>query len=156
MKRQKGKVNHHYSFQWLSIIFLIILTIQWISCKEKGDPLPTPSVLDETRSKLTANGWNMQGVSVDGVDQTIVYKGLAIQFGESNFTTTNGGVVWPASGTWSFVTEEGTTIKRDDGIEIKIEFAETSLKLTLRWMKTTLGGGRLNSVKGVNVFTLVK
>ena len=155
MNQEKGKVERHYSFQRLSAIFLIILA-QGINCKEKGDPAPAPSVLDETRSKMMANGWNVQGVSVDGVDQTIVYKGLAIQFGESNFTTTNGGVVWPAYGTWSFVTNDGTTIKRDDGIEIEIEFAETSLKLTLRWMKTTLGGGRKNSVKGVNVFTLVK
>ena len=155
MNSQKTKSKSPDALLKLSTILLIMLTMQLIGCQEKkSDPLP--SVLDETRTMLMANHWKIQEVNVDGVDQTLVYKGITIQFGESSFTTTNGGAVWQSSGTWSFITDDGTSIKRDDGVEIKLEVTEAKLKLSLFWMKTTFAGGKLNSVKGLNVFTFLK
>ncbi len=155
MNWQKTKSNSLGVLPKLSSVLLIILTIHWIGCQEKkSDPLP--SVLDITRTKLMANHWKIQDVSVDGVDQTPIYKGITIQFGESSFATSNGGAVWPSSGTWSFTTDDGTSMKRDDGVEIKVEVTEIKLKLTLHWMKTTFGGGRQTSIKGMNAFTFVK
>ena len=155
MNKLNSKVKRHGPFRKLSTILFIMVTIQWMGCQdEKSGPLP--SVLDITRTKLMANQWKMQDVNVDGVDQTLVYRGTTIQFGESSFTTTNGGVVWPASGNWFFTTDDGTFMKRNDGVEIKVEVTEARLKLTLLWMKTTFGAGRQNSVKGMNVFTFVK
>ena len=98
----------------------------------------------------------MQSVSVDGLDQTSVYKGLALNFTATSFTSTNGGVVWPASGTWSFTSTDATAIKRDDGIQVNMVVTDTTLKLTLTWTKTTFNGGRVESVKGQNVFTMTK
>ena len=121
------------------------------SCGEKNDPSPQ----DVVKAKLSANNWALQSVTVDGVDQTTVYQGLTIKFTTTNYTTTNGGVVWPASGTWTFDSTDGKTIKRDDGLIITVEATDTMLKLTLTWATTTLGG-RTGSVGGVHVFSFVK
>ena len=155
MNRQRTKSKSVGALSKFSTILLITLTMQWMGCQEKKSD-PSPSVLDETRAKLIANHWKIQDVNVDGVDQTSIYKGITIQFGESSFATTNGGAVWPSSGTWTFITDDGNFIKRDDGVKIKLEVTEASLKLTLLWMKTTFGTGRQNSVKGINTFTFVK
>lgn len=131
-------------------ILLALLT----SCGSKPDIVPNTQ--DAVKAKMTANTWDLQSVSVDGVDQTGVYKNLTIKFTGTNFTSTNGGVVWPASGTWEFTSLDATSFKRDDGIEVNVEATDVTLRLTLTWTKTTLGGGRIESVKGKNVFNLVK
>ena len=132
---------------------LVMCMTQLTSCT-KSDP--SPNAQETVTAKLIANNWKMQGVAVDGVDQTSVYAGLTIQFAATSYTTTNGKVVWPASGTWSFTSTDATTIKRDDGIEVKVEVTDTTLKLTLTWTKSTLTGGRLESIKGLNVFSFTK
>lgn len=137
----------------LAPIFLFVMMTELSSCK-KSDP--EPSAQDKVKAKLIANNWKMQSVAADGVDQTSVYAGLTIQFTATNYTTTNGRVVWPASGTWTFIGTDGTMIKRNDGIEIKVEVTESTLKLTLTWTKSTLAGGRVASIKGVNVFNFTK
>ncbi|HZY82187.1 MAG TPA: hypothetical protein VFE50_21830 [Cyclobacteriaceae bacterium] len=122
-----------------------------------GDPEPTPpSAQDAVRTKLTSATWTVQSVTVDGVDQSGLYKNLSLKFTASTYTATNGGVIWPASGTWSFTDQTATAIKKEDGTEVIIEVTDTSLKLTLTWLKTTLGPGRLASMKGVHVFTCKK
>jgi hypothetical protein len=133
---------------------LVVIFLQLTSCGSKSDP--APSAQDAVTAKLIANNWTMQNVSVDNVDQTSVYKGLTIKFTANAFTTTNGAAVWPASGTWSFDSTDGKTIKRNDGIVVTVEATDTKLKLTLTWSKTTLSGGRTESVGGLNVFSFVK
>ena len=142
----------------LYALVMLVVIVQLMSCGgSKSDPTPaTPSAQDDVKTKLTANNWNMQSVSVDGVDKSSLYNGLTIKFSGTTFTVTNGGPVWPASGSWSFTADDGTKIKRDDGIEVLVEATATTLKLTLTWTKTTLGSGRVESVKGQNVFTFVK
>jgi hypothetical protein len=66
-------------------------------------------------------------------------------------------VVWPASGTWVFADGNAKTITRSDNLAVTItEVTDTKLVLTLTWATTTLGGGRVESVKGINVFTFAK
>lgn len=138
---------------FVAVVMLSLALTQLSSCK-KSDP--APSAQDVMKAKLTANLWKMQSVTVDGVDKSSVFTGLTIQFTSTAYTTTNGKAVWPASGTWTFVTTDGTTIKRDDGIEVKVEATDATLKLTLTWLQTTFGGGRAESIGGVNVFNMVK
>ena len=127
--------------------------LQLASCKK---PDPKPAETEVVKGKLTSAGWTLQNVTVDGIDQTAVYQGLTLNFTATIYTTTKGGLVWPASGTWSFTDDTATTIKRDDGTEIKVEATDILLKLTLTWAKTTLGTGRVGSVKGLHVFTMKK
>ena len=94
----------------------------------------------------------MTAVTIAGVSSNL-YAGLTLSFTSTSYTTTNGGKIWPASGTWSFVGEPGNKIKRDDGLEITIESINTSqLVLTFTWATTT-SGGRVASLKGLHRMT---
>lgn len=136
----------------VTLIFCGLLMLQ--SCGGKGSD---PSPADQMKAILTSGTWNLQNVLVDGIDQSSVYTGLTLRFTDNNFTSTNGRVVWPPSGTWQLSDDTGKNLTRGDGLPISIEEATTSkLVLKFTWNQTTLGQGRVNSVKGVNVFTFGK
>ncbi len=135
----------------LLLLVAIVVVCQLSSCKKDN-----PTAQEIIKAKLIASTWKMQSVFVDGKDQTSVYAGLTLTITEGNFSTTNGGVVWPASGTWTFISEDGTKVKRDDDTEIGVEVTDTSLKLTLDWATTTIGTGRSQSVQGRHVFTFTE
>lgn len=135
----------------LSMVLAIVFAVAFTSCKKN-----TLSAQEIAKMKLIANTWIMQSVRVDGVDQTAIYKGLTINFTPATYETTNGGVVWPASGTWKFTSSDFTTLKREDGIEVQVEVADETLNLSLTWAKTTLSGGRLGSIKGRHIFSFGK
>jgi hypothetical protein len=141
----------------LLVVMALINSLLLISsCGGGVDNTPTLSASDAVKAKLiAATSWKMQTATVDGIDQTATYKGLALSFSASGYNSTNGGIVWPASGTWSFNNTDGTSVKRDDGLIITVEVTDTSLKLAYTWTKTTLGG-RIDSVKGAQVLTFTK
>lgn len=136
----------------LSLLFVVgVMLIS--SCEKKTEV----SVADVVKAKLTASTWNLKSVDVSGKDQTSVYKGLTLAFTATSFTTTNGGTVWPVTGTWEFKTPDATAIVRDDKLEVTIqEVTETSLKLALTWSKNTFTSGRVEAVSGAHVFTFSK
>ena len=143
-------------YKLIAIALVSILLIQTSGCKSKDDT-PTPSAADAVKAKLiAANPWKILTATVDGVDQTLLYKGLTLTFTATGYTSTNGGAVWPASGTWLFNNTDGTSIKRDDGLIIAIEVTDTTLKLSYTLANTTLGGGRKESLKGAQVLTFIK
>jgi hypothetical protein len=134
-------------------LFVIIGLLFLTSCK-KDDPEPETARIQKI---LAANSWVIQAVTVNEVDQTNLFTGLTLSFTKTNYSSTNGGVVWPASGTWEFVDETAKTIVRNDGLQITInEVTNTSLKLALTWSTTTLGGGRTASVAGDHEFSFIK
>ena len=118
-----------------------------------------PKVVPESErvtSLMKSSSWNIQSVTVDAVSNTS-FKNMTLVFTGTAYNTTNGGVVWPSSGTWAFTNETAKVIKRDDGVEVNIDaISETSMTLSIAWSKTTLGNGRGNSVKGKHIFTLKK
>lgn len=108
----------------------------------------------EKLKKLMANTWSINAVTVDGVNQTSLFTSMTLNFTKTNYTTTHGGLVWPSSGTWEFVDKQGTTIIRNDDLEIRItELTSTSIKLSLTWESTTFGPGRQESIAGNHVFS---
>jgi hypothetical protein len=140
------------------IVFLFACS-QLISCGGGGgdDPTPEKTKAEEVTAKLTASQWKVGSVTVDGVDQSSLFKNFNITFSSTNFTTTNGGVVWPASSNWSFTDTNATGFSRSDGITVQLqEITDTSLKMSMAWSKNTLGPGRIESVKGQHVFTMGK
>jgi hypothetical protein len=133
----------------VAMTFAVIISVQ--GCK---DEVPET---DRVKGILKASTWTMQTVVVDAVDQSTVYKGLTLNFTDTGYSSTNGGVVWPASGTWVFADASAKTITRNDNLAITItEVTDAKLILSLTWAKTTLSGGRVESVKGINVFTFTK
>jgi hypothetical protein len=137
------------------LLGLLMLLVMFLgSCGEEVEPSAeeqNTELLMGTAS--TGKTWKVQSVTVDGVDKSSLFTGMTIRFSKGNMTVTNGGVVWPATGTWTFSTSEATTIKLGNGTEIGLEVSETILKLTLTWTKNTFGPGRVSSVAGKHVFT---
>jgi hypothetical protein len=132
---------------------LVVVSLLLVTGCKKDDPEPETARIQKL---LAANTWVIQTVTVNEVDQTNLFTGLTLSFTKTNFSTTNGGVVWPASGTWEFVDETAETIVRNDGLQITInEATNTSLKLALTWSTTTLGGGRTASVAGDHEFSFI-
>jgi hypothetical protein len=137
----------------LLLLFSIILSVLCQNCKKTDVVTETERV----RGILESTSWKINTANVDGVDQTSTYVGLVLNFSSSNYTSVNGGVVWPASGTWKFSDDSGKNIDRSDGLKIIVNQATSStLILTFNWDKTTLNGGRVESVKGQNIFSFQK
>lgn len=146
MRKSKAVINNGLS------VLLLMGVLKITSCGD--DPI---SESERVASLLTAHTWKVFSVMVDNVSQSNLYTNFAITFTATGFTTTNGEPVWPASGTWTFKNENTKIITRGDGIEMKLsEINEATLKLELTWNKTTIGSGRISSIAGVHVFSLVK
>jgi hypothetical protein len=141
----------------LKITTLAAVTVSLLflnSCK-KDDPAIAET--DRVAGLLKASTWKMQSVMVDGTDRTTIYTGLILNFTANGYTTTNGGAVWPASGTWLFADVTAKLITRSDGLALTVEeITTTKLSLKLTWSKSTLGGGRTSSLAGVHVFVFGK
>lgn len=142
-----------YMNRLLPLLFVAIAAC-FAAC-DKDDEI---SSIELISSLLTTGGtWNVQSVTVSGTDQTSLYSGLQLSFTATNYTTVNGGSIWPASGTWQFTDETATTIKRSDDVLITVvEAEEKKLVLSFTWSKTTLGSGRTGSISGQHVFTFVR
>jgi hypothetical protein len=142
-------------------ILLAFVAIMIGACKNDPDPVkPEEDTPQQKVTKLlTAQTWKVQGVTVDGLDASELFPNLTITFTSTGFTTTNGGPVWPASGTWSFASgdTDGKKIARADGKEVTIiTIDENTLKCTLHWDETVFEGGRNRALEGEHSFTFTK
>ncbi len=148
----KTKYYSVIPFVFVMIAFVVISTLSGCVTDE-----PTISKEEEVTAKLISSSWNVSSVLVDGVDKSSIYPNLKLSFTSTGFTSLNGGVVWPASGTWIFSSPEATAILRNDGMVVTIQdVTESSLKLALTWGKTTIGPGRVGSLSGQHVFSFGK
>jgi len=135
-----------------AVMVMLFAILTFPGCKK---PIEEPSKRDVTKAMLMSGTWKIQSVTVDGVDKTSVYHDLTLSFTASGFTSTHGGPVWPATGTWTFTSDEATAIKRGDNVEVQIlDITASALQLGLAWNKTTFG--RVSSVSGQHVFTFGK
>ena len=121
-----------------------------IACDNQDDPTAQETQL----KKLVAKTWNVQSVKVDGVDHTELFQNMTLTIAKSSFTSTYGGTVWPAAGTWEFADQRGTLMNRGDNLSVTIvDVSHTELKLSLQWSETTFGPGRISSIGGLHEFT---
>lgn len=142
-----------------AMVLFLFTCAQFIACSSGGgdDPTPEQTPAQQVTAKLTSATWKVGTVTVDGTDQSTLFKNLTITFSSNSFTTVNGGAVWPASSNWSFTDANATGFTRGDGVTVQLqEITDSSLKMSLAWSKTTLGPGRIESVKGQHVFTMGK
>lgn len=113
-----------------------------------------PTEAQRVTSLMKTGPWKIQSATVDGANQNALFTGLTLNFSDTGFTSTNGEPVWPASGTWTFTSDQATSFTRNDGVVVTIEdITSTSMILRLTWAKTTFGPGRIASISGQTVFT---
>jgi hypothetical protein len=142
-----------------SVVFSLLLVFPLIfsSCGE--DPVDPPQTQQEiTRLILVNSPWKMQKATVDGFDQTNVYRDLVLTFLNTQYTSVNGKGVWPASGFWSFDNIDATAFIRSDGVRVEIlEINNSSLRLSFDWDETTyITTGRTSSLEGKHIFEFGK
>lgn len=136
----------------VSLALLMAVIVSMGSCKKGGG-----EVSPDMAALLKSGTWKTKTVAVDGTDRINLFTGFTLTFSASSFSASNGEPVWPATGTWT-LNEATKTITRGDGVTAIVgdDLSETSLTLTLVWGKTTLGGGRTESVSGNHVFVFGK
>jgi hypothetical protein len=133
----------------VAIVILVSFEIKFAGCSK--EEVLTPN--QQTEQLLSKQLWELTAVTIDDVSSDL-YSGLTISFNSTTYTSLNGGAIWPASGTWSFLGEKGDKILRDDGLEITIETINASqLVINFIWTKTTSIGGRIYSLKGLHRMT---
>ncbi len=148
----------------IALLFFALGTLL-INC---GDDGPTKTKA-EVRAAILASGtgkWTPSSgspVTVNNLAVPELFEDFTITFTSTGkggtYTTTGTTPVWPRSGTWEFVDDEGLKFKRDDDLEISIsDITDKSLKLSLEWDATTFEEptGRSKSLAGTTVFTLSK
>lgn len=138
----------------LTYILPLIVCVSSLMLISSCDGDDGPTAQEAQLKKLTAKTWKVQSVKVDGVDHTGLFQNMSLTISNSSFTTSNGGPVWPPSGTWEFADEQGTTITRGDNVTITIEaVSDAELSLSLQWDETTFGPGREKSTNGMHAFS---
>lgn len=144
-----SKINLKYRITGLVIL---TATIVFSSC---GSDEPSPA---ETNTKLLTSGaWSVNSVKVDGIDRTNLFNGMSITFTDQDYTAVNGGPIWGTTQSWTFTDNAANTFSFSSGIVADIrELTTSSLKIELRWNKTTLDGGRDKSVEGLHEFQFTK
>jgi hypothetical protein len=141
-----------YSKVFFSLLVIIVPSFLFQHCGD--DPVKES---DRVEKLLTTGTWNIQSVTVGGVNKNELFTYFTLRFSDGGFTANDGEPVWPASGVWSFVDEKAKAIVRGDGIVVTLdEITETSLIISMDWDQTTLAGGKSKSIQGSHVFVFGK
>lgn len=135
-------------------IYIVALLLM-CNCNKHHDPTPD-DIQQQASKKLQAATWKVKTVLRDGMDITTDYTNFTLTIAASTYTTTNGGLAWPASGTWAFQGQSTTTVIRDGSIPVDFVLADdgSSLKLNFTIESSTYTGGRENGLKGAYEFNL--
>jgi hypothetical protein len=133
------------------VIAVSTIAIFFISGCSKDDETSTRN---EQLRLLTASAWSINSITVDGVDQSSLFTNMTVSFAESEYETSGGSEVWPASGTWRFKQNNSNVIIIDNDIEMTIvNLDESTLKISFQWNHNTFGTGRAKSIAGFHEFT---
>jgi hypothetical protein len=135
----------------MALTILLFPTICLLGCEDE------PTVKEKTEAMLISGEWNKPIVTVDGIDESALYQDFTIKFTSNSYTSSGGSPLWPSSGTWTFKDESAKVLILDNTKEIQInEITDVNLELAIQNDNTTFTSGRVNSIKGKNVFRLSK
>lgn len=142
------KTKIHIIISCLVVLFFVGQLAGCKSGNEENDPV---------LQMLTSGTWKGASIEMDGQDKSSLFAGFQLTFTAAAFTSVNGLGIWPEQGTWSFVDETKTSIKRSDDAVITISsISADQLVLTFSWDPAFASGGRKKSVEGEYVFRLRK
>ena len=65
---------------------------------------PAPETPQQKASKLLSGNWKLSGgsIKVDSKDESTQYPGFTLSFNKTGYSTSNGGKLFKASGTWKW------------------------------------------------------
>jgi hypothetical protein len=142
------------TYKILISLMALSVTVFFAAC-DKGSEGPNE---EQRFLEKIAGEWTLTTVTVDDVDVTGSFTGMAITFtSRKNYSVTNGiPPIWPASG--SFILQpkgdDLFDILRDDGMLIKVSnFTHQTATLSFTY---TFAGGRRNSISGRYEFIMNK
>lgn len=135
---------------------MVVVILLMNNCSKHNGPT-TEDIQKQTSQKLQAATWKVKTVLRDGVDVTTDYTNFTLTIAASTYTTTNGSLAWPASGTWAFQNQSTTQVIRDGSLPVDFVLSTdaTSLSLTFTIATSTYIGGRTNGLKGNYEFDLI-
>ena len=142
------------SIHIIRIICVALLLGLHVSCKKKKkDEEPDPQ---ELALAALAHSWSVSNGSVirDGLDVSANYVGLQLTISDGNYSTTNAGELFAASGTWEWEGASTSRFTMDDGKTVTIgTLNETMLVISF---DHTGSGGTAFGVSGAYQITLTK
>ena len=142
--------------KYLYFLALMAAVITFSHCGGGDDPEPDePSAAEEQLNKLSGS-WDLVSVSQDGTEVTDDYTGFTLTMGGSlnsaednvngTYSSTNGGQVFPASGSWAFAPANITSqLILDNDLTVNYSFSGNNLVLVYTF---TAPGGRVQVLNG--------
>ena len=143
----------------LLIIYILIMTVLifTVGCSSKVQP----SMEDQQLQKMLGT-WKATSVQVDGTDITDQYTDFTLTIFKNGNTkemvATNPGYAFYAGvDVWVFASSSQASkmIRSSDGIEMNIQFNQSTLTLTFNVPQPS-NGGRVSGMSGNFTFNLVK
>ena len=119
--------------------FITVLVALTISCG--GDDAPSEPTAQELALEQLSATWSLNGGSIrlDGLDVSANYPGFSLSYSANSYTTQNGGDLFSASGTWSWVGDSDRLILLDDGKQVSISTL-TDTDLVFSFQLSSSGG----------------
>ncbi|MGW8124172.1 hypothetical protein ACV07N_16050 [Roseivirga echinicomitans] len=135
----------------ISVLVLLVMIIIGCGTVDPSDPTAKELAFEKLAGDWT---YGTKGqISLDGQDVSLNYPGFALSFTEGGYTTTNGGDLFKATGTWTWANEAAGSINLDTGEEVTI----IDLSLThFEFSFTHTGGGVAAGTAGNYVVSLEK
>jgi hypothetical protein len=148
----RKKVSMKFMVSMFSTLFILTALLLFSGC---GDNTTEPES-ERVKKLLIAGEWSVQNVNGNAIDLTSVYKNLKLTFKDGTFTSSGGEPIWPSSGSWSFTDTSAKKISAGN-LEITIiEVTDKKFSYSLPWTKTTVTGGRIESIPGDITFVMAK
>ena len=113
-----------------------------------------PETAQQKASKILPGSWKLSGgsIKVDGKDESTQYPGFTLSFTEKGYSSSNGGKLFKASGTWKW--KDGKT---DKVILLgKKEITITELTASKLAFTFTFAGAKAAGIPGSYAVTLTK
>jgi hypothetical protein len=108
--------------------------------------------------KLTGAAWTPTEVKRDGMDITVEYALMRLTFDANTYSTTNGSLAWPSSGTWTFREGSNTTILRDNAVIINFVLSTDAKALNMDFViaERKYTPGRVTALEGEYHFRFIR
>ena len=129
------------------IFFLATIMMIVTACKDKSSDDNSQGAVSK---KLMSATWKATNVTRDGVNVTSDFASMTLTVAASTYSTSNGGLAWPSSGSWSFASGSSTEVVRDGAITVVISMDKNATQLSTDFVisTSTYKAGRGNSLQG--------